>query len=95
MKKAKVMLMALAVIGIAGGALAFKAKTNNFGNTITVYSICGSTDVCSDGAVSEPDFTTSVNTIPGSIVVNATTDNSKTCSSNTDCQASLTLYVKS
>jgi len=95
MKKAKVMLMAIAVIGIASGTLAFKAKTNNFGNTITVYSICGATNQCSDGSKVWPDFTTTVNTIPGSILLNATTDNSKTCSSDTDCLPSIILYVKS
>ena len=92
MKKAKVTLMAIAVIGIAGGALAFKAK--NFGNTVPTYSICDGSSKCSLGEVDEVGYTTTFS-VTGTITVNATTDNGKTCSSNTDCQPLTTLYVKS
>ena len=43
MKKAKIMLMAIAIIAVVGGALAFKAKTFNLH---VFYSCPGATGFC-------------------------------------------------
>ena len=38
MKKAKIMLGAIALFAVVGGALAFKAKNNSFGNTTILFA---------------------------------------------------------
>jgi hypothetical protein len=93
MKKAKFMLMGVAIIGIAGGALAFKAK--NFGNTIPTFSVCDvspTPHICDLGEVDKVNYTTSFISGAATITVTATTAN-PVCTTNADCKIpALTLY---
>ena len=80
MKKAKIMLMAIAVVGIAGGAFAFKAhKTGN----LPVFS-CDALNtrkcVLPAGAV---QATTIVNENP--IVLTISPDQNQACDVNDEC----------
>ena len=45
MKKAKIMLGAIILFAVVGGAVAFKAKSNSFGSTVTLFSYTSSNTI--------------------------------------------------
>jgi hypothetical protein len=93
MKKAKFMLMGVAFIGMAGGALAFKAK--NFGNIIPTFSVCDlspTPHICDLGEVDAINYTTRAVIGVVTTTITATTAN-PVCTKNADCKIpALTLY---
>jgi len=82
MKKAKILLSAIAVVGIVGGAFALKT-----GSAVTIYTCDTNAQVCSVVKVSG----VFLDPIEGTnSVAKATTDNSVSCTpSNTNCGSTL------
>jgi hypothetical protein len=80
MKKAKIMLLAVAIVGIAGTAMAFKA--HKFGNFQLVGCTSPVNGTCSKTPVTITGFVTSAGeqTIDGTL-----TSSTKTCTSDHDC----------
>ena len=90
MKKAKIMLMAIAVLGVVGGALAFKAKAF-IPNPLTLYSYTtvGTQHGCL-GTFKTTMYTTTAD--PLAIKPYSTTFNT-TATTTAQCTAFLTIAV--
>ena len=72
MKKAKILLMAVAVLGVVGGALAFKAKKYSFEQIYTTTAVPGTGVTCPLGpVVTLTELAGSSKTIYGTFVQNA------------------------
>ena len=95
MKKAKIMLIGIAALGVAGGALAFKAK--KFGGVVTVYTCSPGLNPSCSVPVVEGNYTTdpsAPNLILSTTLVSFyTTDPNETCPSNGKC-GTVTMYVR-
>jgi len=81
MKKAKIMLTAVAAIAIVSGALAFKAQKSFTSN---IYCSTTATTDCPDLKL---QFTLTENSNPGSIVATFCTD-----TQHADCSNAVTIY---
>lgn len=84
MKRVKVMLTAMIVLGTVGGVLAFKAKrAEQFCTRSTVNGVCPANAKCPNGLT----LSKITQSAPGAILCYTTTDNASNCNSNTACSA--------
>lgn len=83
MKKVKIMLTAMIVLGTVGGVLALKAKrfVTPFCTRFTVNGVCPSNAKCPNGSTGH------ITAGAGTIVCFTTTDDESLCNSNTACSA--------
>ena len=71
MKKAKIMLSAITVLAIVGGALAFTAKKTQ----TTIYTLHGTNNTCTTGSL--------FNTASSGLTISATTTDKAACTTIT------------
>ena len=75
MKKAKILLSAIVVLAITGGALAFTAKKTQ----TTLFTVHGVNNTCTTGAV----YATVIAPPPGGSTISASTADRGTCTTFT------------
>lgn len=80
MKKAKMFLVAIAVVGIAGGAVAFKAQKFNS----LPYFGCGADRQCDNSKTAIPLSKVSTN-VNDPVQNGVTTSSTQSCTTDADC----------
>jgi len=92
MKRAKFMLSAIAVLGLVGGTLAFKAAKNQSTDFFTCKTSV-TPNVCVAVHVANSQFTVSGSPIATYSSASKTIDNTQTDCTSQGCTASLSIYA--